>query len=99
MINPDTIKCIPEMLRSLCLNSKGLDLVKETRAVPLLVKLFVNRKHLRDLDTETFSFLSKSTEEIFRHFPVLLSSGLTAVKENMQYLATTKVSGAHVAMC
>lgn len=94
------IMCIPNGLGAICLNSKGLDAVKEISALHFLVDIFTDRKYVMAMN-EGIVPLANALEELLRHVSLLRSSGVDLIIEiitKIALLGDTKCSGASDAM-
>ncbi len=92
-LTAETIRAIPETLRSLCLFGPGLEAVKASGAIQLLVHVFASadERHLALLDFNNIGYLTGALEEMFRHFRELLNPGLQALIAVLSKLYDTQV--------
>ncbi|XP_051123521.1 E3 ubiquitin-protein ligase UPL2-like isoform X2 [Andrographis paniculata] len=74
------ITCIPNGLGAICLNSKGLESVRETSALRFLVDIFTDRKYVMAMN-EGIVPLANAVEELLRHVSSLRSSGVDLIIE------------------
>lgn len=89
------ITCIPNGLGAICLNSKGLEAVRETSALRFLVDIFTNKKHVMAM-SEGIIPLANALEELFRHVASLRGNGVDLIIEiinKISLLGDTKCSG------
>ncbi|KAL3617821.1 hypothetical protein CASFOL_038142 [Castilleja foliolosa] len=89
------ITCIPNGLGAICLNSKGLEALRETSALRFLVEIFTNRKYMMALN-EGIVPLANALEELFRHVSSLRDSGVDLIIEIINktaLLADAKCTG------
>ncbi|XWS51731.1 hypothetical protein CRYUN_Cryun11dG0008600 [Craigia yunnanensis] len=81
LCSADAIKCIPQCLDALCLNTNGLEAVKDRKALRCFVKIFTSRTYLRSLTGDTPGSLSSSLDELMRHASSLRVPGVDMVIE------------------
>ncbi|KAG8377396.1 hypothetical protein BUALT_Bualt08G0028700 [Buddleja alternifolia] len=74
------ITCIPNGLGAICLNSKGLESVRETSALRFLFDIFTDRKYVMALN-EGIVPLANAVEELLRHVSSLRGSGVDLIIE------------------
>ncbi|KAL8490394.1 hypothetical protein ACS0TY_025562 [Phlomoides rotata] len=89
------ITCIPNGLGAICLNSKGLEAVKEKSALGFLVDIFTDNKYVMAMN-EGIIPLANALEELFRHVSSLRGTGVDLIIEiinKMALLEETKCSG------
>ncbi|KAH6837954.1 hypothetical protein C2S53_000423 [Perilla frutescens var. hirtella] len=89
------ITCIPNGLGAICLNSKGLEAVRETSALRFLVDIFTDKKHVMAM-SEGIIPLANALEELFRHVSSLRGNGVDLIIEiinKIALLGDTKCSG------
>ncbi|KAL0906611.1 hypothetical protein M5K25_025120 [Dendrobium thyrsiflorum] len=79
--------CVPSGMSAICLNSKGLEAVKETAALRFLVDTFTNRKYLVAMN-EGVVLLANAVEELLRHVSSLRSTGVEIIIEVITKLAS-----------
>ncbi|GAB4845935.1 E3 ubiquitin-protein ligase upl1 [Ancistrocladus abbreviatus] len=77
----EAITCIPQCLDALCLNSNGLQAVKDHNALSCFVKIFTSRTHLRALSGDTPGLLSSGLDELMRHASALRGPGVEMLIE------------------
>ncbi|KAI3465189.1 hypothetical protein Pfo_021852 [Paulownia fortunei] len=68
------ITCIPNGLGAICLNSKGLEAVRETSALRFIVEIFTDRKYVMAMN-EGIVPLANALEELLRHVSSLRVHG------------------------
>uniref|UniRef100_A0A1D1YWP9 HECT-type E3 ubiquitin transferase n=1 Tax=Anthurium amnicola TaxID=1678845 RepID=A0A1D1YWP9_9ARAE len=78
--------CIPSGLGAICLNTKGLEAVKETAALRFLVDTFTMKKYLVAMN-EGVVLLANAMEELLRHVSSLRSTGVDIIIEIVEKLA------------
>ncbi|XP_072964095.1 E3 ubiquitin-protein ligase UPL1-like isoform X2 [Typha angustifolia] len=81
LCNSDAVTCIPQCLDALCVNSSGLQLVRDSNALRCFVKIFTSRSYLRALGGETTGALSNGLDELMRHASSLRASGVDMLIE------------------
>ncbi|KAG6402643.1 hypothetical protein SASPL_134845 [Salvia splendens] len=89
------ITCIPNGLGAICLNSKGLEAVRETSALHFLVDIFTDKKYVMAM-SEGIIPLANALEELFRHVSSLRGYGVDLMIEiidKIALLGDTKCSG------
>ncbi|MQL76681.1 hypothetical protein Taro_009068 [Colocasia esculenta] len=78
--------CIPSGLGAICLNTKGLEAVKETAALRFLVDTFTLKKYVVAMN-EGVVLLANAMEELLRHVSSLRSTGVDIIIEIIEKLA------------
>ncbi|XVE80553.1 hypothetical protein DITRI_Ditri14bG0149300 [Diplodiscus trichospermus] len=81
LCSAEAITCIPQCLDALCLNTSGLEAVKDCKALRCFVKIFTSRTYLRSLTGDTPSSLSSGLDELMRHASSLRALGVDMVIE------------------
>ncbi|GAA0160727.1 ubiquitin-protein ligase [Lithospermum erythrorhizon] len=81
LCSAEAITCIPQCLDALCLNSRGLQLVKDHKALRCFVNIFTSRTYLEALAGDTPASLSSGLDELMRHSPSLRESGVDMLIE------------------
>ncbi|KAG9144120.1 hypothetical protein Leryth_013765 [Lithospermum erythrorhizon] len=81
MCSSEAITCIPQCLDALCLNNKGLQLVKDHKALRCFVNIFTSRTYLRALAGDTSTSLSSGLDELMRHSSSLREPGVDMLIE------------------
>ncbi|KAE9587087.1 putative aminoacyltransferase, E1 ubiquitin-activating enzyme [Lupinus albus] len=79
--------CIPNGLGAICLNAKGLEIVRETSSVRFLVDIFTSKKYVLAMN-EAIIPLANSVEELLRHVPSLRSTGVDIIIEIIHKIAS-----------
>ncbi|XP_042046787.1 E3 ubiquitin-protein ligase UPL2-like [Salvia splendens] len=80
------ITCIPNGLGAICLNSKGLESVRETSALRFLVDIFTDKKYVTAM-SEGIIPLANALEELFRHVASLRGTGVDLIIEIINKIA------------
>ncbi|XP_062194138.1 E3 ubiquitin-protein ligase UPL1-like isoform X2 [Phragmites australis] len=93
LYNSDAVSCIPQCLDALCLNSSGLQLVKDHSALRCFVKIFTSRSYLKALSGDTTGALSSGLDELMRHASSLRSSGVDMFIEILNTIAKVGCGG------
>lgn len=83
----EAITCIPQCLDALCLNSNGLQVVKDRNALRCFVKIFTSRSYLRALVNDTPGSLSRGLDELMRHASALRGPGVDMLIEILNVVA------------
>lgn len=81
LCSAEAIACIPQCLDALCLNSNGLQAVKDRNTLRCFVKIFTSRTYLRVLTGDTPVSLSSGLDELMRHASVLRGPGVDMLIE------------------
>ncbi|XVE96691.1 hypothetical protein REPUB_Repub02eG0244500 [Reevesia pubescens] len=81
LCSAEAITCIPQCLDALCLNSNGLEAVKDRKALRCFVKIFTSITYLRSLTGDTPGSLSSGLDELMRHASSLRVPGVDMVIE------------------
>ncbi|KAJ7969420.1 E3 ubiquitin-protein ligase UPL1 [Quillaja saponaria] len=81
LCSAEAITCIPQCLDALCLNSNGLQAVKDRNALRCFVKVFTSRMYLRALTGDTPASLSSGLDELMRHASLLRGPGVDMLVE------------------
>ncbi|KAK4575710.1 hypothetical protein RGQ29_026607 [Quercus rubra] len=79
LCSAEAIACIPQCLDALCLNTNGLQAVKDRNALKCFVRIFTSRTYLRALTTDTS--LSSGLDELMRHASSLRGPGVDMLIE------------------
>ncbi|XP_028777707.1 E3 ubiquitin-protein ligase UPL1 [Neltuma alba] len=74
------LTCIPNGLGAICLNSTGLEAVKETSSLRFLVDIFTSKKYVLAMN-EAIVPLANAVEELLRHVSNLRSTGVDIMIE------------------
>ncbi|KAJ1430487.1 Ubiquitin-associated domain [Sesbania bispinosa] len=80
----EAITCIPQCLDALCLNSNGLQAVKDRNSLRCFVKVFTSRTYLRALTGDTPASLSSGLDELMRHASSLCGPGVEMLVEILE---------------
>ncbi|KAG4398664.1 hypothetical protein GLYMA_08G087600v4 [Glycine max] len=83
----DAITCIPQCLDALCLNSNGLQAVKDRNSLRCFVKVFTSRTYLRALAGDTPASLSSGLDELMRHASSLRGPGVEMLVEILETIS------------
>ncbi|KAI5385562.1 E3 ubiquitin-protein ligase UPL1 isoform X2 [Lathyrus oleraceus] len=83
----EAITCIPQCLDALCLNSNGLQAVKDRNSLRCFVKVFTSRTYLRSLTWETPASLSSGLDELMRHASSLRGPGVDMLVEILETIS------------
>ncbi|XP_014507028.1 E3 ubiquitin-protein ligase UPL1 isoform X1 [Vigna radiata var. radiata] len=80
----EAITCIPQCLDALCLNSNGLQAVKDRNSLRCFVKVFTSKTYLRALAGDTPASLSSGLDELMRHASSLRGPGVEMLVEILE---------------
>ncbi|CAL0306067.1 unnamed protein product [Lupinus luteus] len=83
----EAITCIPQCLDALCLNSNGLQAVKDKNSLRCFVKVFTSRTYLRALTGDTPASLSSGLDELMRHASSLRGPGVDMLVEILETIS------------
>ncbi|KAK2383806.1 E3 ubiquitin-protein ligase UPL1 [Trifolium repens] len=83
----EAITCIPQCLDALCLNSNGLQAVKDRNSLRCFVKVFTSRTYLRALTGDTPASLSSGLDELMRHASSLRGPGVDMLVEILETIS------------
>ncbi|CAL5213878.1 unnamed protein product [Lathyrus oleraceus] len=83
----EAIACIPQCLDALCLNSNGLQAVKDRNSLRCFVKVFTSRTYLRALTGDTPASLSSGLDELMRHASSLRGPGVDMLVEILETIS------------
>ncbi|XP_061371769.1 E3 ubiquitin-protein ligase UPL1-like [Gastrolobium bilobum] len=81
------LTCIPNGIGAICLNAKGLEVVRENSSLQFLVDIFTSKKYVLAMN-EAIVPLANSVEELLRHVSSLRSTGVDIVIEIMHKIAS-----------
>ncbi|XVF33865.1 hypothetical protein REPUB_Repub18cG0008600 [Reevesia pubescens] len=81
LCSAEAITCIPQCLDALCLNTNGLEAVKDRKALRCFVKIFTSITYLCYLTGDTPGSLSSGLDELMRHASSLRAPGVDMVIE------------------
>ncbi|XP_057417405.1 E3 ubiquitin-protein ligase UPL1-like isoform X2 [Lotus japonicus] len=91
----EAITCIPQCLDALCLNSNGLQAVKDRNSLRCFVKVFTSRTYLRALTGDTPASLSSGLDELMRHASSLRGPGVDMLVEILEAVSKIGSAGDH----
>lgn len=80
------LACIPNGLGAICLNSRGLETVKETSALRFLVDIFTSKKYVLAMNEAIVPF-TNAVEELLRHVTSLRATGVEIIIEIVDKIA------------
>ncbi|XP_010520834.1 PREDICTED: E3 ubiquitin-protein ligase UPL2-like [Tarenaya hassleriana] len=86
------LACVPNGLGAICLNSRGLDAVKETSALRFLVDVFTSKKYVLAMNEAIVPF-ANAVEELLRHVSSLRATGVEIIIEIVDKIASFGESG------
>ncbi|XWS09652.1 hypothetical protein CRYUN_Cryun39dG0007800 [Craigia yunnanensis] len=89
LCSAEAITCIPQCLDALCLNTNGLQAVRDRNALRCFVKIFTSRTYSRSLTGDTPGSLSSSLDELMRHASSLRELGVDMVIEILNVIVRT----------
>ncbi|CAK8568158.1 unnamed protein product [Lathyrus sativus] len=81
------LTCIPNGLGAICLNAKGLEIVKETSSLQFLVDIFTSKRYVLAMN-EAIVPLANSVEELLRHVSSLRGTGVDIIIEIINKIAS-----------
>ncbi|KAJ8747983.1 hypothetical protein K2173_013121 [Erythroxylum novogranatense] len=81
------LTCVPNGLGAICLNSKGLEAVKETSALRFLVDIFTSKKYVLAMN-DAIVPLSNAVEELLRHVSSLRNTGVDMMIEIIEKISS-----------
>ncbi|XP_039689425.1 E3 ubiquitin-protein ligase UPL1 isoform X3 [Medicago truncatula] len=87
LYSSEAITCIPQCLDALCLNSNGLQAVKDRNSLRCFVKVFTSRTYLRALTGDTPASLSSGLDELMRHASSLRGPGADMLVEILETIS------------
>ncbi|PKA67035.1 E3 ubiquitin-protein ligase UPL1 [Apostasia shenzhenica] len=87
LCSSEAVACILQCLDALCLNSAGLQLVRDYNALRCFVKIFTSRSYIRALSGDIPGSLSNFLDELMRHASSLRISGVDMLVEILSTLA------------
>lgn len=67
----EALCAVPNTLVALCLNTSGLDRVRNADALSCFIPMFTTRTYLKALSGDTPSILGSGLDELMRHVPNL----------------------------
>ncbi|KNA10493.1 hypothetical protein SOVF_143570 [Spinacia oleracea] len=74
------LTCVPSGLGAICLNTKGLEAVKDSSALRFLLEIFTSKKYVVAMN-EAIVPLANGVEELLRHVSSLRNTGVDIVIE------------------
>ncbi|KAK4796818.1 hypothetical protein SAY86_029144 [Trapa natans] len=74
------LTCIPKGLEAICLNTRGVDAVKETLALRFLTDVFTSKMHVVAMNEAIVPF-ANAVKELLRHVSSLRSDGVDIILE------------------
>ncbi|XP_009793112.1 E3 ubiquitin-protein ligase UPL1 [Nicotiana sylvestris] len=83
----EAITCIPQCLDALCLNSYGLQAVRDRNALRCFVQIFTSKTYVRALSGDTTGSLSSGLDELMRHTSSLRGPGVEMMIEIFKEIA------------
>ncbi|GJW28728.1 E3 ubiquitin protein ligase UPL2-like protein [Tanacetum coccineum] len=78
--------CVPHGIGAICLNSKGLEAVRETSVLRFLVDLFTDKKYMLAMNDGIVP-LANAVEELLRHVSSLRGTGVDVIIEIVNKIA------------
>ncbi|KAG5018915.1 hypothetical protein JHK87_014770 [Glycine soja] len=81
------LTCIPNGIGAICLNAKGLEVVRESSSLQFLVNIFTSKKYVLAMN-EAIVPLANSVEELLRHVSSLRSTGVDIIIEIIHKIAS-----------
>ncbi|KAI4366524.1 hypothetical protein MLD38_022393 [Melastoma candidum] len=85
------LTCVPNGLGAICLNNKGVEAVKETKALRFLVDTFTSKKYVVAMN-EAIVSLANAVEELLRHVATLRSEGVDIIVEIVEKISSLRES-------
>ena len=79
---------LPALLSCLCLNARGLKSFIAAHPLDSISAVFLNKKYLSCINADTPVMLGSLFDELLRHQPTLLQSGVQTVINMLQHLIT-----------
>ncbi|XP_031386394.1 E3 ubiquitin-protein ligase UPL2-like isoform X2 [Punica granatum] len=81
------LTCVPNGLGAICLNTRGVDAVKETSALRFLVNIFTSKKYVVAMN-EAIVPLANALEELLRHVSSVRSDGVDIIVEIVEKISS-----------
>ncbi|KAK9080849.1 hypothetical protein SSX86_000608 [Deinandra increscens subsp. villosa] len=81
-----SLACVPNGLGAICLNTKGLEAVKEKSTLRFLVDIFTDEKYVLPMN-DAIVPLANAVEELLRHVSSLRSTGVDLIIEIINKIA------------
>ncbi|KAI4339776.1 hypothetical protein MLD38_024681 [Melastoma candidum] len=85
------LTCVPNGLGAICLNNKGVEAVKETKALRFLVDTFTSKKYVVAMN-EAIVHLANAVEELLRHVSSLRNDGVDIIVEIVDKISSLRES-------
>ncbi|KAJ0920961.1 putative HECT domain-containing protein [Helianthus annuus] len=90
-----SLACVPNGLGAICLNTKGLEVVKEKSSLRFLVDIFTDEKYVLPMN-DAIVPLANAVEELLRHVSSLRVTGVDLIIEIINKIASIVDRLAHV---
>ncbi|KAI3491195.1 hypothetical protein L1887_44441 [Cichorium endivia] len=81
------LTCVPNGIGAICLNTKGLEAVRETTALKFLVDIFTDKKYVLAMNDGIVP-LANAVEELLRHVSSLRGTGVDMVIQIVNKIAS-----------
>ncbi|KAL8225466.1 hypothetical protein R6Q57_018023 [Mikania cordata] len=81
------LTCVPNGIGAICLNTKGLESVKESSALRFLVEIFTDKKYVLAMNDGIVP-LANAVEELLRHVSSLRGTGVDMIIEIVNKIAS-----------
>ncbi|KAJ9560583.1 hypothetical protein OSB04_005743 [Centaurea solstitialis] len=85
------LTCVPNGIGAICLNTKGLEAVRETSALRFLVDIFTDKKYVLAMNDGIVP-LANAVEELLRHVSSLRGTGVDMIIEIVNKIASIEDS-------
>ncbi|KAI3685801.1 hypothetical protein L6452_35059 [Arctium lappa] len=85
------LTCVPNGIGAICLNTKGLEAVRETSALRFLVDIFTDKKYVLAMNDGIVP-LANAVEELLRHVSSLRGTGVDMIIEIINKIASIEDS-------
>ena len=82
----EVLSDLPGLLSALCLNARGLEDFLAARPLNVISSVFLNKKYLPCMTSETPFHLGSALDELLRHQPSLMATGVETVLNLLQRL-------------
>ncbi|KAJ0748742.1 putative HECT domain, UBA-like superfamily, armadillo-like helical, Ubiquitin-associated [Helianthus annuus] len=82
-----SLACVPNGLGAICLNTKGLEVVKEKSSLRFLVDIFTDEKYVLPMN-DAIVPLANAVEELLRHVSSLRVTGVDLIIEIINKIAS-----------
>ncbi|KAD4386159.1 hypothetical protein E3N88_26328 [Mikania micrantha] len=93
-----SLACVPNGLGAICLNTKGLEAVKENSTLRFLVDIFTDKKYILPMNDAVVP-LANAVEEFLRHASSLRSTGVDLIIEIINKIASIDESKGPEQLC